>query len=98
MRTTGRRAFASSSVLFKLGVSLPVVAALAIYDITHRASLLSPDPRTHYGLLGILLWTLMVAAAEFMPLPEWKGVTLSLSFPILLAVMILYSPFVAATV
>src|SRR5207245_716132 len=29
---------------------------------------------------------------------EWKGVTLSLSFPILLAVMILYPPFVAATV
>src|SRR6266567_3808017 len=98
MRTNEQRTLASSSTLFKLVVALSVVVALAIRDVSHLASLLTPDPRTRYGVLGILLWTLMVAAAELMPLPEWKGVTLSLSFPILLAVMILYPPFVAATV
>ena len=44
----------------------------------------------------VLIWVALVAVAELMPVPAWRGINVSLGFPLLMAVGILYSPAWAA--
>jgi signal transduction histidine kinase len=39
-----------------------------------------------------LLWALLVAAVELLPVPTWRGLTLSVGFPLLMMIAILYPP------
>jgi len=39
-----------------------------------------------------LLWALLVAAVELLPVPAWRGLTLSVGFPLLMMIAILYPP------
>ena len=45
-----------------------------------------------------LLWALLIAAVEFLPVPAWRGVTISVGFPILIMVAILYEPGLAGLI
>src|SRR3954463_15028063 len=40
----------------------------------------------------VLIWVGLVAAAELLPVPAWRGIHVSLGFPLLMAVGILYPP------
>jgi len=55
----------------------------------------------HYGWPGYpdwLAWALLVAAIELLPLPTWRGLTLSVGFPLLIMIAILYEPNAASVV
>ncbi|HEX9411041.1 MAG TPA: hypothetical protein VF986_05035, partial [Actinomycetota bacterium] len=47
---------------------------------------------------SILVWTLGVAAVDLIPVPAAGGLSLSLSFPILLAAAMIYPPSVAGLI
>ncbi len=47
---------------------------------------------------GVPFWIVAVAITELLPIPSRGGVQLSLSFPLLLSALVLYSPMTAATV
>ena len=40
----------------------------------------------------VIIWIALVAAAELLPVPAWRGIHVSLGFPLLMAVGILYPP------
>ena len=44
------------------------------------------------------LWAPLVAAVELLPVPTWRGLTLSVGFPLLMMIAILYPPEVAGVV
>ncbi len=77
------------SSLFQVLIILPVLGFLV-------AAL--PDEREELLQLPVLLFILTVAAVDLIPVPAWGGMQLSLSFPILLGVAIVYPPPVAATI
>lgn len=74
---------------FELAVILPVASVIAVYAIR------SPGEFAHPMLLG---WAAAVAVMDLMPIMGAGRLQLSLSFPILLAVALLYPPPVAAAV
>ena len=45
-----------------------------------------------------LLWAGLIAAVELVPVPAWRGVTISVGFPILVMVAILYPPGLAGLI
>jgi signal transduction histidine kinase len=49
-------------------------------------------------LWELAVWAVLVSLAELLPAPAWRGVNVSLGFPLLTAVAILYDPIAAATV
>jgi signal transduction histidine kinase len=59
------------------------------------AGTLNPQRST---LLELVFWIVSVAVVELLPVPVSRGVQLSLSFPILLGIAILYDPPIAAAV
>ncbi len=76
-------------LLFQWAVILPVVLALGVE--------IARDPRSflHIQFLG---WIAILAVVELLPVPAWRGLHLSLGFPIRLGVAILYGPGAAAVV
>src|SRR4029079_9752304 len=44
----------------------------------------------------VVIWVVLVAIAELMPVPAWRRINVSLGFPLLMAVGILYAPAWAA--
>ena len=53
---------------------------------------------TPHLIFDLALWTLLVSAVELLPAPAWRGIHVSLGFPILTAVAITYPPGFAAAV
>src|SRR3989442_13487413 len=74
--------------LYEFLVVAPVVLWL-IYDLTTRDRLSSSV---------VVFWILAVIVVDLIPVPAWGGLQLSLSFPILLGVAILYPPATAALI
>jgi len=77
------------SSLFQVLYIVPVIVYLAI-------SL--PDVRDEVFQSSVLLFIITVAVVDLIPVPAWGGMQLSLSFPILLGVAIIYPPPVAAVI
>src|SRR5918994_5652233 len=69
-------------IAYQLGVVVPLLTYLAIALPTARERL---D-------LSIILFVIAVAAVDLIPVPAWGGMQLSLSFPLLLGVAILFEP------
>jgi signal transduction histidine kinase len=63
-----------------LGVSAATVGAIAI--------LLADSQFPFYPIW--LLWSVLIAAIELLPVPAWRGLTFSVGFPVLVTVAILY--------
>lgn len=72
----------AGSNAFQLAIAIPVLVWLA---------LTLPDRRDEFES-GILFFIVAVTAVDLIPVPAWGGLQLSLSFPILLGVAIIYSP------
>src|SRR5438094_9217918 len=83
-----RRRMPVASV-FKLLVSVPVLAVIVIHLVQDPSESLNWD---------IFFWTVSVAGTELLQIPTKAGVQLSLSFPLLLAALLLYDPISAATI
>ena len=74
--------------LYALSVVVPVVAGILIGTAS------APEGFK----LAMLVWVAMVAIAELLPVPAWRGIHVSLGFPLLTAVAILYPPVWAAAI
>jgi signal transduction histidine kinase len=82
----GRSSF---SPLFKLAVVLPMAGWLALELGRHPERVQDP---------ALLFWMAAVIIVDLIPVPGWGDLQLSLSFPILLGVAIVYTPEVAGLV
>jgi signal transduction histidine kinase len=69
-------------VLFEVAVVVPTLALIAglilVSDVPFKPVL--------------LLWSLLIGLIELMPVPAWRGLTISVGFPVLMMVAILYPP------
>jgi signal transduction histidine kinase len=72
---------------FMLAIVVPVIVGLAVVLPSYRDELLDP---------AVLFFIVAVAIVDLIPVPVWGGIQLSLSFPILIGVTILFAPPVAA--
>jgi signal transduction histidine kinase len=77
------------SAAFQLAIIVPLAVYLALTLPDHRDELLQGS---------ILFFIVAVAVVDLIPVPAWGGMQLSLSFPILLGVAIIYDPTVAAAI
>jgi len=71
---------------FELVVIIPTLVSLALL-LARSLDDLEPE---------LILWAVLVAFVELLPVPAWRGLHLGLGFPILLAIGILFVPPVAA--
>jgi signal transduction histidine kinase len=78
----------SSWMIFELAVIIPTVGGLA-YLLSLERTLPVRD---------LMIWTAVVAVVELLPVTLWRGMQMSMAFPLLLAVAFLYSPPAAAGV
>jgi signal transduction histidine kinase len=76
----------NAASLFALAVVIPTIACLGY--------VLLVDPAVFEA--DVLIWIVMVALVELLPAPAWRGVQVSLGFPLLIAVAALYAPPIAA--
>src|SRR3954447_3434399 len=75
-----------SLTLVQLGVVIPTIAG--------AAWLIAKDPEALHPELFI--WAAIVAMVELLPVPAWRGMPLSVGFPILIAVGFIYPDPIAA--
>jgi signal transduction histidine kinase len=54
------------------------------------------EPRVLRLTGALLVWTVVIAGVELLPVPAWRGIHLSLGFPLLMTVGILYNPAAAS--
>jgi signal transduction histidine kinase len=69
---------------------LALEIAVIVPTVVGGVFLISSNPGEFEPVL--ILWALGVAVVELIPVPAWRGVHLSLAFPLLIALAILYSP------
>ena len=78
-------------VAFELLVIVPTLVGGAI--------LIARDPaafREYWGEL--VFWAALIGLVELLPVPAWRGLTISVGFPLLMVVAFLYEPAAAAAV
>ncbi|HEX6331063.1 MAG TPA: ATP-binding protein [Actinomycetota bacterium] len=75
--------------IYQLAIILPTLAYLAIALPLNRDELLDGS---------VLLFVIAVAVIDLIPVPGWGGAQLSLSFPLLLGVAIIFEPAVATAI
>ena len=60
--------------------------------------LVAHDPAA-FGKLGhLFFWAALIGLVELLPVPAWRGLTISVGFPLLMVVAFLYEPAAAAAV
>jgi signal transduction histidine kinase len=71
---------------------LLLIVSICLFAVTLAilALLFSLDPLP-FGVQW-LLWSVLIAGIEFLPVPAWRGLTISVGFPVLIMVAILYPP------
>ena len=71
-------------LIFQLAVILPTIGVGA-FLLARNHNSLSP-------WLELVLWTVVIAIVEYLPIPAWHGLRVSMGFPVMLMVGIVYSP------
>jgi signal transduction histidine kinase len=71
-------------VAFQLAVVLPTIGV--------GGFLLARNPDSVSPLLELVLWTVVIAIVEYLPIPAWHGLRVGMGFPLMLMVGIIYSP------
>ena len=77
--------------VFEASVVIPTVLALA------WASSQALGELTGRQELDLVIWILVTASVEFIPVPLWRGTIISMGFPLLMAVAFLYPPAIAGS-
>ncbi|MGH2634893.1 MAG: sensor histidine kinase [Actinomycetota bacterium] len=75
--------------VYQLLVIVPTIAYLAVTLPTHTDALFQEE---------VLMFLVAVAVVDLIPVPGWGGLQLSLSFPLLLGVAIIFEPPVATLI
>jgi signal transduction histidine kinase len=78
----------NGATVFGLLVVVPTLVGLAI----------SLSARTVPIPTSVIPWTVMIAAVELLQVPTWRGVQVSVGYPLVIAVALTYQPEVAALV
>jgi signal transduction histidine kinase len=78
----------SASTILGLVVVAPTLVGLTL-ALAARTTRLSSD---------LIWWTILVATIEYLPVPTWSGVQVSLGYPLLIAVAFFFAPEAAALV
>jgi signal transduction histidine kinase len=78
----------SLAAVFALAVVVPTIAGLTFVTVRTWGSL----------PFELLYWLVIIALIELLPAPAWGGIQVSLGFPLLTAVAILYAPGAAALI
>jgi len=77
--------------VFEASVVVPTVLALG------WASSRALDSLTGSETGDLVIWILLIASVELIPVPLWRGTIISMGFPLLMAVAFLYPPAVAGS-
>jgi len=76
--------------LFELAVALPTMVGLVVAVTRESATAVEGEA------LQLLGWVVTIALVELIPVPMWRGTTISMGFPLLMVVAFLYEPSAAA--
>ena len=61
--------------------------------------LIAQDPaRVRSRRSELVMWAVVIGLVELLPVPAWRGLTISVGFPLLMVVAFLYEPAAAAAV
>jgi signal transduction histidine kinase len=77
--------------LFEAGVVIPTVLALG-WSASKALSQLDGNDKAR-----LVVWVVLTASVELIPVPLWRGTIISMGFPLLMAVAFLYPPAVAGS-
>jgi len=69
-------------VLFEVAIVVPTMVLIAVLIVTSDLPFIPV----------LLLWSLLIGLIELMPVPAWRGLTISVGFPVLMMIAILYPP------
>ena len=75
-------------IAFELGIVLPTLAG-GVLLVVRDAELFKPE---------LVVWIVLVAITDLLPVAAWRGLQVSLAFPLLMTVGIYYSPAVVGVV
>jgi signal transduction histidine kinase len=92
--TRARRLDRRSAALkvFEVAVVAPTLATLGTAVVRDHRELIAS------AWHALLIWVLIIAVIELLPVPMWRGQVVSLGFPLLMVVAFVYPPAVAASV
>ena len=77
--------------VFEASVVIPTVLGLAWASSQALSELTGRQER------NLVIWILVTASVEFIPVPLWRGTIISMGFPLLMAVAFLYPPAIAGS-
>jgi hypothetical protein len=77
--------------VFEAGVVVPTVVALGWTSSRALDQLNGTEVR------NLIIWIVLTASVELVPVPLWRGTIISMGFPLLMAVAFLYPPAVAGS-
>jgi len=78
-------------IAFELLVAVPTLVGGGI--------LIAHGPVAFHRYWGeLIFWAALIGLVELLPVPAWRGLTISLGFPLLMVVAFLYEPAAAAAV
>lgn len=89
MSLVRRRGSERKLLILELGVILPTLAGGVVLVLADR------DAFTWDRVGQLVLWAAAVSLVELIPVPAWRGVHLSLGFPLLMALAIVQPPVAA---
>ena len=75
---------------FEAAVVVPTLGGLTLAIARDGAAEIKAD------LLELVLWILIIALVELIPVPVWRGVHISMGFPLMMVVAFMYEPQAAA--
>lgn len=71
---------------------------LGVLGAGYLGFLARPEQLAARSFLELVTWTAIVAVVELWPVPGWRGLEISMSYPLLMAVAFLHPPLAAGTV
>jgi signal transduction histidine kinase len=77
---------------FEAAVVVPTLGGLAL------AIAKDGGPESTADFIALVGWILVIALVELIPVPVWRGVHISMGFPLMMVVAFMYDPQVAAAV
>lgn len=89
--TLSRARLSRRERIFEAAVVIPTIAALA------WASSRAIPTLDHVEVRDLVIWVVLIAAVELVPVPLWRGTIISMGFPLLMVVAFLYPPAVAGS-
>lgn len=91
MRTHPAKVDQRKVVAFELLVIIPTLVGGGV--------LIAHDPAAFHKYWGeLIFWAALIGLVELLPVPAWRGLTISVGFPLLMVVAFLYEPAAAAVV